>query len=313
MRAANQVRVSQAGPRRGTLPGDDTGDEEGGKADKRSSDCTNTDGRTKDPETNSDSEGGSHDLLITAHGAELLKLLLGLDRGFGGVLDLRRVEDVEDERDSDEADNTRNGRSQCPLAPGNGLANGGGGKVHGQRVSSHRSDEHAGGDGGGLEDGSHHVRAHLLLSAFVGLRAACDTERLGERKEDTARTGSKRGMAGARSASEKTREYVRPRVDLPKMDTMMYAMRLPRPVLMKPRARKNARAISQGISEEKALNAAAKGRRPVTIETPRPIMAVAPRGRGCEQKWKGNLLTNFPMRIFDFEGLAGTGYADSRW
>ena len=57
---------------------------------------------------------------------------------------------------------------------------------------------------------------------------------------------AREGMAGARSASEKTREYVRPRVDLPKMDTMMYAMRLPRPVLMKPRARKNARAISQG-------------------------------------------------------------------
>ena len=52
----------------------------------------------------------------------------------------------------------------------------------------------------------------------------------------------------------------------------------------------------------------------MTIETPRPIMAVAPRGRGCEQKWKEiKLLTNFPMRIFDFEGLAGTGYADSRW
>ena len=68
------------------LPGDDTGDEEGGKADKRSSDRTNTDGRTKDPETNSDSEGGSHDLLITAHGAELLKLLLGLDGGFGESL-----------------------------------------------------------------------------------------------------------------------------------------------------------------------------------------------------------------------------------
>lgn len=50
---------------------------------------------------------------------------------------------------------------------------------------------------------------------------------------------------------------------------------------MKPRARKKASAISQGISDENALKAAAKGNRPVTMETPRPIIAVAPRGRGC--------------------------------
>jgi hypothetical protein len=88
------------------------------------------------------------------------------------------------------------------------------------------------------------------------------------------------GMAGARSASENTKEYVRPSVDLPNADTMMYAMRLPRPVLMNPRARKNASAMSHGISDENALNAALKGSRPVTMDTPRPIRAVAPRGRG---------------------------------
>ena len=57
---------------------------------------------------------------------------------------------------------------------------------------------------------------------------------------------------------------------------------------MKPRARKKASAISQGISDENALKAAAKGNRPVTMETPRPIIAVAPRGRGCavEGSWK---------------------------
>lgn len=57
---------------------------------------------------------------------------------------------------------------------------------------------------------------------------------------------------------------------------------------MKPRARKKASAISQGISDENALKAALKGNRPVTMETPRPIIAVAPRGRGCavEGSWK---------------------------
>jgi hypothetical protein len=53
---------------------------------------------------------------------------------------------------------------------------------------------------------------------------------------------------------------------------------------MKPRARKKASAMSQGISDEKALKAAEKGSRPVTMETPRPIIAVAPRGRGCAVK-----------------------------
>jgi hypothetical protein len=59
----------------------------------------------------------------------------------------------------------------------------------------------------------------------------------------------------------------------------MYAMRLPRPVLMNPRARKNASAMSQGISDEKALKAAEKGSRPVTMETPRPIRAVRTEGK----------------------------------
>ena len=76
-------------------------------------------------------------------------------------------------------------------------------------------------------------------------------------------------------------------MDLPNMDTMMYAMRLPRPVLMNPLARKNASAMSHGISDENALNAALKGSRPVTMETPRPIKAVAPRGRGCEEVGRG--------------------------
>jgi hypothetical protein len=38
--------------------------------------------------------------------------------------------------------------------------------------------------------------------------------------------------------------------------------------------------MSHGISDENALNAALKGSRPVTMDTPRPIRAVAPRGRG---------------------------------
>ena len=39
----------------------------------------------------------------------------------------------------------------------------------------------------------------------------------------------------------------------------------------------------QGISDEKALNAAANGSTPVTMATPRPSTAVAPRGSGCRE------------------------------
>ena len=56
---------------------------------------------------------------------------------------------------------------------------------------------------------------------------------------------------------------------------------------MKPRARKKASAISQGISDENALKAAAKGNRPVTMETPRPIIAVAPREEAARSKDRG--------------------------
>ena len=52
------------------------------------------------------------------------------------------------------------------------------------------------------------------------------------------------GMAGDSSASAITSEYVRPSVVCPNMDTILYAMRLPRPVLMNPRARKKANAIN---------------------------------------------------------------------
>lgn len=52
------------------------------------------------------------------------------------------------------------------------------------------------------------------------------------------------GMAGASRASANTRLYVRPRVVLPKMETMAKAMRLPRPDLMKPPESQKAMAIS---------------------------------------------------------------------
>ncbi len=52
------------------------------------------------------------------------------------------------------------------------------------------------------------------------------------------------GMAGARRASAKTKLYVRPRVVLPKTDTMAKAMRLPRPDLMNPPDSQKAIAIS---------------------------------------------------------------------
>lgn len=52
------------------------------------------------------------------------------------------------------------------------------------------------------------------------------------------------GMAGASSASASTRLYVRPSVVLPKSDTMLYAIRLPKPDLMKPFESQKAMAIS---------------------------------------------------------------------
>ena len=52
------------------------------------------------------------------------------------------------------------------------------------------------------------------------------------------------GMAGANNASAKTRLYVRPNVVLPNRDTMLYAIREPRPDLMKPPDNQNAIAIS---------------------------------------------------------------------
>jgi len=49
---------------------------------------------------------------------------------------------------------------------------------------------------------------------------------------------------------------------------------------MNPRAKKNARAISHGISLAMALKAWAKVRVWVRMQTPRPRRATAPRGRG---------------------------------
>ena len=52
------------------------------------------------------------------------------------------------------------------------------------------------------------------------------------------------GIAGASKASANTRLYVKPKVVFPKRDTMPYAMRLPRPDLMKPPESQKAIAIS---------------------------------------------------------------------
>ena len=69
-------------------------------------------------------------------------------------------------------------------------------------------------------------------------------------------------------------------MDLPNKLTILYAMRLPKPVLMNPRARKNASAINHGISLENAENAAENGNKPVVMLTPSPIIATAPSGSG---------------------------------
>ena len=49
---------------------------------------------------------------------------------------------------------------------------------------------------------------------------------------------------------------------------------------MKPRAKKNANAMSHGISDDMALKACANVRVPVRIVTPRASRATAPRGKG---------------------------------
>lgn len=296
------------------LPGDDTGDEEGGKADERSGDRANTDGRTEDPETNSDSEGGSHDLLVTAHGAELFKLLLGLDGGFGGVLDLRRVEDVEDERDSDEADNTRNGRSQRPLAPGDGLANGGGGKVHGQGVSSHRSDEHAGGDGRGLEDGGHHVRAHLLLSALVGLRAARDTERLGERKEDTTRTSGKGGDGRGEERLRKDERVRQTEGGLAEHghDDVRDAVAEAR--LDEAACEEERKSDKPGNLRGEGAEGSGEGKKASDHRDAETDHGGGAEGKRLRSEVEGKLLTNFPTaESSTSQDSRGQGNADSRW
>ncbi|KAM2960661.1 hypothetical protein FF1_030327 [Malus domestica] len=88
------------------------------------------------------------------------------------------------------------------------------------------------------------------------------------------------GIAGASKASLKTRLYPNPREELPKRETNWYAIRFPSPVLMKPRAKKKARAMSQGIGSPKAEKAAPKVSVFVRTEAPRPSKATAPRGRG---------------------------------
>mmetsp|Transcript_45100 Transcript_45100/g.134648 ORF Transcript_45100/g.134648 Transcript_45100/m.134648 type:complete len:244 (-) Transcript_45100:312-1043(-) len=88
------------------------------------------------------------------------------------------------------------------------------------------------------------------------------------------------GMAGESSASAMTSEYVRPSVVLPNALTMAYAMRLPRPDLMKPPARKYAIAMSHGISVANAEKASANVRTLVIIAAPSPRNATAPSGSG---------------------------------
>ena len=66
----------------------------------------------------------------------------------------------------------------------------------------------------------------------------------------------------------------------PNRDTIPYAIRDPRPDLMKPPDSQNAMAISQGISDAKAEKAAGKVRVLVSIDAPRPSIATAPSGMG---------------------------------
>ncbi len=69
-------------------------------------------------------------------------------------------------------------------------------------------------------------RVEHLLQAILPARAATE------------------GMAGASRASANTRLYVRPKVVFPKRETMPYAIRLPRPDLMKPPDSQKAMAIN---------------------------------------------------------------------
>lgn len=179
------------------LPGDDAGDEQGGEADECGGDGADANLGAEDPEADGDDEGGGHDLLVVAHGTELFELLLGFDGSFGGVLHLGGVEHVQDGGHADEADQPGEGSGERPLAPGDGLADGGGGQVHGQRIGSHGGDEHAGGDGGGLEDGQHDVGTHFLLCALLGVGAARHAERLGQGEEDTTRARREGGDGGS--------------------------------------------------------------------------------------------------------------------
>ena len=61
---------------------------------------------------------------------------------------------------------------------------------------------------------------------------------------------------------------------------MPYAIREPRPDLMNPPDSQKAMAMSQGISEANAENAAAKVSVLVTMAAPRPSIATAPSGSG---------------------------------
>ena len=115
---------------------------------------------------------------------------------------------------------------------------------------------------------------------FAGSEPHATHNALARGKKIPPARAAKDGIAGASNASENTKEYVNPSVDLPNMLTILYAMRLPRPVLMNPRAKKNASAINQGISLENAENAALNGNKPVVMATPKPIIAVAPSGSG---------------------------------
>mmetsp|Transcript_13441 Transcript_13441/g.21946 ORF Transcript_13441/g.21946 Transcript_13441/m.21946 type:complete len:321 (-) Transcript_13441:599-1561(-) len=178
------------------LPSDDTSDEKGGEADERGSNSPNSDFGPKDPKAYGDNEGGRHDLLVTAHGAELLELLLRLDGGLGGVLDLGGIQHIQNQGHRNEADHTRKGRGERPRPPRDGLANGGSGEVHGQGVGGHGSDEHAGGDARGLEDSHHHVGTHLLLGALLRVRAARHAERLCEGEEDATGARGEGGNGG---------------------------------------------------------------------------------------------------------------------
>ena len=67
---------------------------------------------------------------------------------------------------------------------------------------------------------------------------------------------------------------------LPNTLTMLYAIREPSPERMNPPDSQNAMAISQGISDANAENAAWNVSTPVIIDAPRPSIATAPSGSG---------------------------------